>query len=224
MFGAVIVAAGSGVRMGGAGKLFAPLAGLPVLVHTLRAFEDCPAVSRIVLVMAAEKIGRGRALVIEGGFRKVSAVCAGGARRQDSVWMGLEALGPCGFVAVHDGARPLVTPDLIARGLAAARETGAAVPAVPLADTVKEAARDGTVLRTLDRSRLRAVQTPQVFRYGLLARAHREITADVTDDAAMLEALGVRVKLFEGARRNIKITTLEDLELAAALLQAPGKA
>ncbi len=229
--GAIIVAAGRGARMGGVDKLFAPLAGQPVLAHTLRAFEDCPAAGRIVLVMSAENIDRGRNLVREGGFRKVTAVCAGGARRQDSVRMGLEALGPCDFVAVHDGGRPLVTPDLIERGLEAARETGAAVPAVPLADTVKEAAPDGTVLRTLDRSRLRAVQTPQVFRHGLLVRAHREVTADpsaglragYTDDAAMLEALGVRVKLFEGARCNIKITTHEDLEIVRAMVETqPG--
>ena len=126
----------------------------------------------------------------------------GGERRQDSVRAGLEALGACDYVAVHDGARPLVTPELIERGLEAARETGAAAPAVPLADTVKEAGADGIVVRTLDRSRLWAVQTPQVFRYELLMRAHREVTADVTDDAAMVEALGEPVRLFEGARRK----------------------
>lgn len=216
--GAIIVAAGSGTRMGGIDKLFAPLAGRPVLAHTLRAFEDCPAVGRAVLVMSAGDLDRGRDLVRARGFRKVAAVCAGGVRRQDSVRLGLEALGPCGYVAVHDGGRPLVAPDLIARGLEAARETGAAVPTVPLADTIKEAAPDGTVLRTLDRSRLHAVQTPQVFRYDLLARAHRGVTSDVTDDAAMLEALSLPVKLFPGDRRNLKITTPEDLDLAAALM------
>ena len=117
------------------------------------------------------------------------------------------------------GARPLVTTELIERGLAAARETGAAVPVVPLADTVKLATVDGTVEQTLDRRQLWAAQTPQVFRYDLILRAHDEITADVTDDAAMVEMLGVRVKTYEGRRRNIKITTPDDLHMAEAYLQ-----
>ncbi|MDO8614422.1 MAG: 2-C-methyl-D-erythritol 4-phosphate cytidylyltransferase [Dehalococcoidia bacterium] len=216
--GAVIVAAGSGTRMGGVDKIFALLAARPLLSHTLSAFEDAPAVERVVLVLAEADLERGQSLVRQGGFAKVAAVCAGGPRRQDSVRLGLAALGPCEWVAVHDGARPLVTGALIAAGLEAARETGAAVPANALADTVKEAGPDGLVRRTLDRGRLWAVQTPQVFRYDLLMRAHREVTQEVTDDAAMVEALGVPVKLFPGSRRNIKVTTPEDLALAAALL------
>jgi 2-C-methyl-D-erythritol 4-phosphate cytidylyltransferase len=125
----------------------------------------------------------------------------------------------CDFVFVHDGARPLVTPELIARGLEAARETGAAVPGVRIADTVKEAGDDGLVVQTVDRSRLWAIQTPQVFRYELLVRAHREVTADVTDDAAMVEALGVPVRVFEGDRRNLKVTVAEDLEVVRGVLR-----
>jgi 2-C-methyl-D-erythritol 4-phosphate cytidylyltransferase len=120
---------------------------------------------------------------------------------------------------VHDGARLLVSAELIERGLKAARETGAAVPAVPVADTVKVAAEDGAVERTLDRSRLWAAQTPQVFRYDLLLRAHREVAVEVTDDAQMVEALGGRVRLFPGSSLNIKVTNHEDLRLAEALLQ-----
>jgi len=176
-----------------------------------------------VLVMASLNLKRGRDLVERYGFTKATALVKGGERRQDSVRLGLEALGGCDYVAVHDGARPLVTPELIARGLEAARETGAAAPAIPIADTVKEAGPNGIVLRTLDRSRLWAVQTPQVFRYDLLLRAHREITADVTDDAAMVEALGEPVRLFEGSRANIKVTTVEDLTLIEALTAAPIK-
>jgi len=163
-------------------------------------------------VLAEPNLERGRDLVKRYAFSKSAAVCAGGPRRQDSVRLGLEALGECDYVAVHDGARPLVTPELIERGLEAARETGAAVPAVALADTVKEAGPDGIILRTLDRSRLWAIQTPQVFHYELLLRAHQEITADMTDDAAMVEALGEPVRLFEGDRRNVKLTTAEDLK------------
>jgi len=209
--------------MAGADKLFAPLGGVPLLVRALRAFQDSPLVDRIVLVLSAGNLERGRALADACGVDKLTAACEGGPRRQDSVRLGLEALsaaGGCEWVLVHDGARPLVSAELIERGLAAARETGAAVPAVPLADTVKLAAADGTVERTLDRSHLWAAQTPQVFRYDLLLRAHREVTAEVTDDAAMLEALGLPVKLFEGSAANIKVTTPEDLRLAEALLAA----
>jgi len=225
--GAVIVAAGSGTRMGGLDKLFTEVAGRPLLAHAIAAFQECDAVERIVLVLAAENVERGQARARAQGFSKVCAVVPGGKRRQDSVRIGLEALGGCEYVAVHDGGRPLVSVELIERGLAAARETGAAVPAVPLVDTVKEASADGIVVRTLDRSRLWAAQTPQVFRHDLLARAHREVTSDpsaslragYTDDASMLEALGVPVRLFPGERRNIKVTTFEDLELVRAYLR-----
>ena len=221
--GAIIVAAGSGTRMAGADKLFTEVAGQPLLAHAIAPFQECASIERIVLVMASLNLKRGRDLVERYGFTKATALVKGGERRQDSVRLGLEALGGCDYVAVHDGARPLVTPELIARGLEAARETGAAAPALPIADTVKEAGPNGIVLRTLDRSRLWAVQTPQVFRYDLLLRAHREITADVTDDAAMVEALGEPVRLFEGSRANIKVTTVEDLTLIEALTAAPIK-
>jgi len=216
--GAVIVAAGSGMRMAGADKLFTEVAGKPLLAHAIAPFQECDSIDPIVVVMASLNLKRGRELVERFGYSKASALVKGGERRQDSVRAGLEALRGCDYVAVHDGARPLVTPELIERGLAAARETGAAAPAVPLADTVKEAGADGLVVRTLDRSRLWAVQTPQVFRCNLLMRAHREVTGEVTDDAAMVEALGEPVRLFEGDRRNLKVTTADDLEVVEALL------
>ncbi|TMF05283.1 MAG: 2-C-methyl-D-erythritol 4-phosphate cytidylyltransferase [Chloroflexi bacterium] len=221
--GAVIVAAGSGTRMAGGDKLFTEVAGRPLLAHAIAPFQECAPIERIVLVMATLKLKRGRELVERYEFTKVTALVKGGERRQDSVRAGLEALDECEFVAIHDGARPLVTGELIERGLDATRETGAAAPAVQIADTVKEADPDGTVLRTLDRSRLWAVQTPQVFRYELLVRAHREVAADVTDDAAMVEALGERVRLFEGDRRNLKVTMPEDLVLIEALVVAGVK-
>jgi 2-C-methyl-D-erythritol 4-phosphate cytidylyltransferase len=216
--GAVIVAAGAGVRMKGADKLFALVAGRPLLAHAVAAFETASAVDRVALVMAEENLERGEELVRTEGFAKVVTVCAGGPRRQDSVKCGLENLGPCDWVAVHDGGRPLLRTGVILAGLQAARETGAAVPVVPLTDTIKEVDETGFVARTLDRSRLVAVQTPQVFRYDLLLRAHQQVREDVTDDAAMVEAIGGRVKTFEGNPRNIKITTIEDLMLAEAYL------
>jgi 2-C-methyl-D-erythritol 4-phosphate cytidylyltransferase len=216
--GAVIVAAGSGTRMEGLDKLFTQVGVRPLLGHAVAAFQDCWSVDRIVLVVSSANLERAQAMVADQRFGKVVGVCTGGARRQDSVMCGLRMLGPVDWVAVHDGGRPLVKPGMIARGLEAARETGAAVPVIALVDTVKEVGDDGLVARTLDRTALRAVQTPQVFRYDLLMRAHSEVAEDVTDDAAMLEKLGVPVKTYEGRRRNIKVTTPDDLWLADAYL------
>jgi 2-C-methyl-D-erythritol 4-phosphate cytidylyltransferase len=175
-------------------------------------------VQKIVVVLSEANYERDRAMLDEQRFSKLVGVCTGGARRQDSVHCGLQTLGEVDWVAVHDGGRPLIRPGMISRGLEAARETGASVPVVPLVDTIKEVDANDAVLRTLDRSHLRAAQTPQCFRYDLLLRAHREITEDVTDDAAMMEKLGIPVKTYEGRRRNIKITTPDDLALAEAYL------
>jgi len=216
--GAIIVAAGSGVRMDGADKLFAQVGGRPLLAHAIAAFEECWYVQRIALVLSEANLERGREMLETERFTKVVSACTGGARRQDSVLCGLQALGDCDWVVVHDGGRPLVRPTMIARGLEAAQATGAAIPVLPLSDTVKEVDAEGAVLRTLDRSRLRTVQTPQVFRHDLLMRAHQSVTDDVTDDAAMLEAIGVPVHTYEGRRRNIKITTPDDLLLAEGYL------
>jgi 2-C-methyl-D-erythritol 4-phosphate cytidylyltransferase len=216
--GAIIVAGGSGTRMEGLDKLFTHLGGRPLLVHAVAAFEACPQVDRIVVVLSEANLGRGSEMLAEHSFSKLAGTCSGGPRRQDSVSCGLGTLGDVDWVTVHDGGRPLLKPALIARGLEAARETGAAVPVLPLSDTVKEVGEDGTIVRTLDRSRLFAVQTPQIFRYDLLMRAHKDLAADVTDDAAMVELLGVPVKTYEGSRRNLKITTPEDLFLAEAYL------
>jgi 2-C-methyl-D-erythritol 4-phosphate cytidylyltransferase len=216
--GAIVAAAGSSTRMAGTDKLFVPVAGQPLLAHVLAPVQECTLVHRIVLVVSSTNLERGRDLVARHRMDKVSAVCRGGPRRQDSVRLGLEALGSCDWVLVHDGARLLIEP-AISEGLAAARETGAAVPAVPIADTVKMAGADGAIASTVDRSRLWAAQTPQVFRYDLLLRAHREVAADVTDDAAMLEVLGLPVKLYPGSPLNIKVTNPQDLSIAEALLR-----
>ncbi|MCH7718276.1 MAG: 2-C-methyl-D-erythritol 4-phosphate cytidylyltransferase [Chloroflexi bacterium] len=165
-----------------------------------------------------DALERARALVGDDGFAKVCAVVPGGARRQDSVRAGLEALGRCDWVVVHDGARPLVTEELIERGLEEARETGASCCALPVPDTVKEGDEAGHVVRTLDRSRLWLAQTPQVFSYELLLKAHQEAEGEATDDAALVEALGVKVLLYRGSPRNLKVTTQEDLALVEALL------
>ena len=221
--GAVIVAAGRSQRMAGPDKLWAALTGpdgreRPLLAYAVAAFQRCEAIDRIVLVVADNAVERARELAQREGFDKLRAIVAGGKRRQDSVRAGLDALRGCDWVAIHDGARPLVAPELIERGIAEARETGASCCALPAPDTVKEAGERRAIIRTVNRARLWLAQTPQVFRYDLLVNAHETSAGDATDDAAMIEALGGQVRLFPGARRNLKVTTQEDLELVKVLL------
>ena len=226
--GAVVVAAGESTRMGGVDKIFAPLLGRPLIAHTIEALETCSLVSGIVLVLSPGMEERGRALAAERGWRKLvpEGICTGGPRRQDSVRLGLECLGGNSYpwVAVHDGARPCAGHDLVERGLDAARETGAAVAAVPAKDTIKLVSPTGFVDSTLPRDSLWLVQTPQVFSYALLHQAHRDCRETVTDDASTLEGLGHRVKVFMGSHTNIKVTTPEDLALAEIFLKSGGVA
>jgi 2-C-methyl-D-erythritol 4-phosphate cytidylyltransferase len=152
-----------------------------------------------------------------------SKVVAGGERRRDSVAAGLAALDDCEWIVVHDGARPFVTADLVVRGLANARETGAAIAALPTRDTIKRV--DGLdVVETLSRAELWAVQTPQIFRRDLLAAALASTTADVTDEATLVERIGGAVRVFEGSAANFKITTPDDMEIARAMLHARAAA
>jgi len=217
--GAVIVAAGKSQRMGEVDKLFALLGGKPLLARTTQAFQQCHLVEQIVVVVSGEKEEMCRRLVAGEEWSKVSNVCLGGRRRQDSVAAGLKQLNNCRWVVIHDGARPLVTVDLIERGLEAAQETGAAVAAVPVTDTIKVTGDDRIVHQTPPRQNLWAVQTPQVFRIDIITDAYEKANGDVTDDASLVEQLGYPVKLYIGSYDNIKITTPEDLALAEALWQ-----
>lgn len=216
--GVIVVAAGSSSRMQGIDKLYFEVAGRPLLGHGLVAFTQVDAVRSLVLVTSPDNLERARALLEDLAAPFPCAAAIGGARRQDSVASGLAALGPCDVVAIHDGARPLVTAEIIERGIAAAWEHRAAVAAVPAVDTIKEVDAGGTVTRTIPREHLWSVQTPQVFRRELLERAHREVTDDVTDDAAMVERLGERVHVFMGAYENLKVTTPPDLAVFESLL------
>jgi 2-C-methyl-D-erythritol 4-phosphate cytidylyltransferase len=221
--GAIIAAAGSSRRMGGVDKVFAPLGGKPVLARVLDAFEGCDSVDQIVVVVSRKNLEPCRRLITGEGWSKPIEVCAGGRRRQDSVAAGLSQLNHCHWVVIHDGARPLVTKDLIERGLKAAKETGAAVAAVPVTDTIKVADVDGIVHQTPPRQNLWAVQTPQVFRFGLISEAYRRAEGEVTDDASLVEQLGYQVKLYMGSYDNIKITTPDDLLIAEAWQQKHGE-
>lgn len=216
---AIIAAGGSSARMEGVDKLFAVIAGKPLLAHTVAAFEENPAVSEIVVVCSEDNVDKCRGLQSEFNWDKVSDIVAGGKRRQDSVYNGLQALGETDWVLVHDGARPLVNADIINRGLAAAETTGAAIAAVPVKDTIKLAEADLTIMGTPPRENLWAAQTPQVFRRDILKRAFAAGPPEVSDDAALVERLGIKVKLFHGSYDNIKVTTPSDLKLTEILLK-----
>ena len=221
---AIIVGAGQGSRMGTnvPDKIWADLAGVPVILHSIRAFQRAGCIDAIVLVLREERFEHARQLIATEGLSKIVDIRAGGARRQDSVRAGLDALADqdCGVVLIHDGARPLVDGALIQRGVEYGRLYGAAVAAIPVADTIKHVDEFDVVTGTPPRAGLRAVQTPQAFDLDLLIRAHALDASDVTDDAMLIERLGHEVRTFPGSPRNLKITTPEDLVIAAAFLAA----
>lgn len=225
MVGAVIVAAGSGVRMGGVDKAFIQLAGRPVVAYSLLAFAKCDEVAAMALVVREQLLGMARELVESLGLGRRVAVTAGGAARSDSVLAGLDALPPSTDIAlVHDAARPLVTPELISACIASARRHGSGVAARRSTDTLKECGPGSTeVLRTLDRSRIWAVQTPQAFGADMLRKALRRVAdegLEATDDASAVEMCGGEVRLVEWNAPNLKLTFPEDVAVAEALLGA----
>ena len=218
--GAVIVAAGSASRMGGIDKVMASLGGTPMVARTAAAFQNCDAIAEIVIVTRPDLIRPISALC--AGMDKVRAVVAGGSSRQESVWLGLNALSEdIQLAAIHDGARPLVSNLVIDRTVRAANSYGAAAPAVPVKDTIK-VVKGGLVEKTPDRATLQAVQTPQVFDFDLLRGALKqaeEEKAAVTDDCSAVERLGMKVKIVEGDERNLKVTTPMDLKIAEMFLE-----
>ncbi len=219
---AVIVAAGSSRRMQGLNKTWTTLGSKLVLAHSVCVFEQSPLVDDIALVLAKDALDDGAQLCEREGWQKVCARVPGGARRRDSVLIGLESLSPApDYVLIHDGARPFLTEALIEQGLAAAQQHGAAIAAVPVKDTIKRVGVDNLVVETPDRSTLWTVQTPQVFAYDLIVSAHHTIdpTCDATDDAALVERAGHPVAIFMGSYENIKITTPSDLLIAEATLK-----
>jgi len=211
--GVVIVAAGTSQRMTGINKLFVPLRGKLLLTWSVDTCQKSNLIQQIVLVLSDKDLVRGQKLKEGRGWSKVT-LCPGGARRQDSVRQGLKQIRNCDLVMIHDGARPFLTLNLIEDGLKIAGEIGAAVAAVPVKDTIKLATDEKLIEKTLQRDRLWAAQTPQIFNFDIITRAYNNLAAEVTDDAAAVERLGYKVQLYMGDYRNIKVTTAEDLALA----------
>ena len=226
---AIVVAAGKGSRMGGSEpKQFLELCGVPIIVHTLRRFEQCDEITEVIVVLPADATAGFLSLAKKFQLAKVSKVVAGGATRAQSVLSGLRAISKAEIVAVHDGVRPLVTPDEIARVTQVAKRSGAAILVAPVIDTIKEVSQD-FVVRTPARNRFRRALTPQCFRYDILRRAYANLSefeaagTKVTDDSLLVERLGIKVAVVEGSARNIKLTGPEDLALAETILkQEPG--
>jgi 2-C-methyl-D-erythritol 4-phosphate cytidylyltransferase len=206
-------------------KQFLDLDGRPVVVRTLERFQACPVIDSIILITSEQDVEYARKEIVESyGFTKVEKVVPGGKRRQDSVRLGLEALdGHEGLALIHDGVRPLVPDDLIVRVIDAAKENRAVITALPAKETVKEVDENTMVVKTYDRQKVWLVQTPQVFRYEDILSAHqravRENWEEVTDDALLMEKVGIPVKVIEGSEENIKVTTPRDMELARYLLK-----
>lgn len=220
---AVIVAAGSARRMEGIDKVLAPLGELPVLVHTIYSFQDCPRFDEIVVVTREDLLVEVSRICKDFQLDKVSKVVVGGRERTDSVLAGLREVRPdADLIAIHDGTRPLAPQQVLEEVVERAAETGAAAPAIPVTDTVKRA-REGLIEETVDRSELWTVQTPQVFEAGLIRAAVEKAAVDgesLTDECGAVERLGMKVSLTTGSKENIKITTPFDLILGEAILEA----
>jgi len=226
---AIIPAAGLGKRFGGGkGKTFHSLAGRPIIVRTLEAFQRCGLIDVIVPVFREEELQFAAKLIERFGLTKVRKLAAGGVERQDSVYNGLKALeGKASIVIIHDGARPLIDVSVIEESIRALKNCAGVIAAVPVKDTIKAVTRAGAskniyVQNTPDRSVLWSVQTPQTFRLKRLLEAYKKAYAEgfyATDDAALMERYGGRVKIVMGSYRNLKITTPEDITVAEALLK-----
>lgn len=219
---AVIPAAGIGSRMQtDRAKQILELAGAPLLVHTLRRFEECDAVHQVILILQPNLTSEVLALISRYNLKKIARVVGGGAERQDSVYRGLQVIKPetAGIVAVHDAVRPFVRPDEIRQVIERAETTGAALMALAATDTIKQVHR-GRVQRTLDRRRIYHAQTPQAFRYEIIKAAYDRAYAEgyaATDDSQLVERAGHRVSVVEGSPINIKITRPLDLRVAEAI-------
>jgi len=221
---AIIAAAGTGSRMASdRPKQFLQLAGMPIVFHTLKRFEECDSIHEVIVVLPATESANFLSLTERFGLRKLVKVVSGGPTRADSVKRGLMAIrsATAEIVAVHDGVRPFVTVEEIQETIVAAQRHGAAILVAPVTDTIKQLT-DQAVVSTLNRERLRRALTPQCFRYDLLRKAYENVDvndASLTDESSLVERLGETVVVVEGSGRNIKITTQADLTMAELIMR-----
>ncbi len=219
----IVVAAGSGTRFGAEKpKQFLEILGKPLIIHTLERFESCPSIDEIILVLPFEEIENFQKTVEKYNLKKLAKTIAGGQTRAESVLNGLNSIDSkqTEIVAVHDGARPLVSSEEISQTIEQARETGAACLVADVTDTIKKV-RDGKIVGTINRKQLRRALTPQAFHYEILKRAFEtdNLSESVTDECFLVEKLGYEISVVEGSAQNIKITTQKDFALAEILLQ-----
>ncbi len=216
---AIIVSAGESQRMAGLDKIFAPILNKPVINYSISTFAECPEISEIVVVLAKSRIDKFETLLKQSNWQKPISYCVGGASRQESVMAGLSLLSPCDLVIIHDGARPCITKEIIHRAINSVSETGAATAGVPTTDTIKIVGKVDTVVSTPSRESLWNIQTPQIFKYDLIRKAHlQKPNTYITDDSTLVEQMGVVVKVFWGSYSNIKITTTQDIYIVESTL------
>lgn len=223
---AVIVAAGKSTRMEGVDKIFAPLGGEPLIVSSIKAFENCSRITEIILVLSEENCAQGKLVCEMHGFTKVKAIIPGGKERSESSYIGIQAADKRSkYIIIHDGARPFVTEQMIVDSINAAVKRGAAAVGVPVTSTIKKV-KDGLIVDTVDRSDLYEIQTPQVFRSDVIKAALKSAIdkkLPITDDCMAVEAIGLSPKIVLGTKDNIKITVREDLVIANAILKSRGE-
>ena len=222
---AVIVSAGNSTRMGGINKQFLEIDGMPVIARSIKAFQDNSMIDEIVIVTRSQDIEKVRELVKKYNYSKVDKIVCGGDTRQESVLNGLKCISTeSDLIAIHDGARPLVSNEVITETIITAKEYGAAATGVKVKDTVKQVDDNNTIVATPDRAYLRFIQTPQIFDKSLYLDAVNSVenSKDFTDDCMLIEAYGKTVKFVDGDYENIKITTPEDIELAECYLKRKG--
>lgn len=220
MLSAIILAAGAGKRLGiSVPKPVVKIGKSPVIVYSLKAFNQHPDIDEIIVVVSAKNKTAIAKVIKKLAFKKIKVLCLGGKRRQDSVFNGLLAISPgSDWVLIHDSARPFISHELIAKVISAAKKTGAAILGVPVKATIKSVGKDSLIDKTVDRNNLWEIQTPQVFKKELIFKAYkRYFKENFTDDASLVEKLGNKIKIVQGSYKNIKITTKEDLFFAEAI-------
>ena len=217
--GVILLAAGSSTRMDGQDKIFMPIYNNPLLYYSLKEFNDSRHVSAISIVLNEKNYQSGMTYINSLNFDKVTSVCIGGSRRQDSVLNGLYALGKHDFILIHDAARPCINQCIINRGIESVIKFNASIPVIPSTDTLRTLRDEEFADKVIDRETIWITQTPQCFSYELILKALTATEVSVTDDAMLVQKLGVNIKTFKGSKNNIKVTTSDDIAMVKSIIK-----